>query len=160
METGDYVIRPVASEEELRRVIEINMVTLPEHYPYFFWYEHYELWRNIFLVALVGDKIVGYNMCRMEYGIGHIRRGIVKQGHVVSIAVLPEFRRRGIGTALMVKAMDFMRGKYGAAEVYLEVRVSNEPAIKLYEKLGFKKVKVLRRYYMDGEDAYLMAREL
>lgn len=160
METQGYVIRPIASEDELRKVIEINMVTLPEHYPYFFWYEHYELWKGIFLVALAEGKIVGYNMCRMEYGIGHIKRGIVKQGHVVSVAVLPEFRRRGIGTALMVKAMNYMREKYGAGEVYLEVRVSNEPAVRLYEKLGFKKVKILRRYYMDGEDAYLMAREL
>ena len=160
MESRAYVVRPIASEDELMRVIEINMVTLPEHYPHFFWYEHYELWRDIFLVALVDEKIVGYNMCRIEHGIGHVRRGIVKQGHVVSIAVLPEYRRRGIAAAMMIEAMKTMKEKYQASEVYLEVRVSNEPAIRLYEKLGFRKVKVLRRYYMDGEDAYLMAREL
>ncbi|MEM4138682.1 MAG: GNAT family N-acetyltransferase, partial [Sulfolobaceae archaeon] len=45
-------------------------------------------------------------------------------------------------------------------EVFLEVRVSNVPAISLYKKLGFREVKVLRYYYADGEDAYLMAREL
>lgn len=160
METMGYVVRPIASEAELKKVIEINMVTLPEHYPYFFWYEHFELWKDIFLVALVGENIVGYNMCRIEYGLGHVRRGIVKQGHVVSIAVLPEFRRRGIATALMVNAMNAMKDKHGAGEVYLEVRVSNEPAIRLYEKLGFRKVKILKKYYLDGEDAYLMAREL
>ncbi len=160
MWTQGFTIRPVASEEELKRVIEINMKTLPEHYPYFFWLEHFNLWRDVFLVALVGEEIVGYNMCRVEYGIGHVKRGILKQGHVVSIAVLPEFRRRGIATALMLKAMEIMKEKYGVGEVYLEVRVSNEPAIRLYEKLNFKKVKVLRGYYLDGEDAYLMAREL
>ena len=154
-----FEVRPIASEE-LRAVIAINEATLPEHYPYFFWYEHYELWRDIFLVAVVEGKIVGYNMCRIEMGIGHIKRGIVKQGHVVSIAVLPEYRRRGIATALMSRAMDTMKNKYGASEVYLEVRVSNEPAIRLYEKLGFTKVRILRGYYLDGEDAYLMAREL
>ena len=155
-----FEVRPIASEEELRAVIAVNEATLPEHYPYFFWYEHYELWRDIFLVAVVGGKIVGYNMCRIEMGVGHIKRGIVKQGHVVSIAVLPEYRRRGIATALMSRAMDAMKNKYGASEVYLEVRVSNEPAIRLYEKLGFTKVRILRGYYLDGEDAYLMAREL
>ncbi|MCS7100009.1 MAG: ribosomal protein S18-alanine N-acetyltransferase [Sulfolobales archaeon] len=160
MEKVEYVVRPIASEDELKKVIEINAVTLPEHYPYFFWLEHYELWRDIFLVALAGERIVGYNMCRIEYGVGHVKRGIVKQGHVVSIAVLPEFRQRGIATALMTSAMNSMKKKYGADEVYLEVRVSNEPAIRLYEKLGFKKVRVLKRYYLDGEDAYLMAREL
>lgn len=157
---GGFEVRPITSEEELKKVIAINEVTLPEHYPYFFWYEHYELWRDIFLVAVVEGRIVGYNMCRIEVGIGHIKRGIVKQGHIVSIAVLPEYRRRGIATALMVSAMDSMKNRYGAAEAYLEVRVSNEPAIRLYEKLGFKKVRILKRYYLDGEDAYLMAREL
>ena len=40
------------------------------------------------------------------------------------------------------------------------VRVSNTPAISLYEKLGFLKVSVSKRYYLDGEDAYIMARRL
>jgi len=53
-----------------------------------------------------------------------------------------------------------MKNVYDAKEVYLEVRVSNTPAIRLYEKLGFKIVKVLEGYYSDGENAYLMAREL
>ncbi|MCC6033023.1 MAG: ribosomal-protein-alanine acetyltransferase, partial [Desulfurococcaceae archaeon] len=39
-------------------------------------------------------------------------------------------------------------------------RVSNEPAIRLYEKLGFRKVQRIRFYYLDGEDAWLMAKEV
>jgi ribosomal-protein-alanine N-acetyltransferase len=84
----------------------------------------------------------------------------VKKGHVVSRAVLEGYRRKGIGESLMKKGMDSMRDDYGAKEVYLEVRVSNEPAIRLYEKLGFKKVKVIEGYYSDGENAYLMAAPL
>jgi ribosomal-protein-alanine N-acetyltransferase len=45
-------------------------------------------------------------------------------------------------------------------EVYLEVRVSNSAAIKMYEKLNFKVKSRLKSYYRDGEDAYLMALEL
>jgi ribosomal-protein-alanine N-acetyltransferase len=60
----------------------------------------------------------------------------------------------------MKSGMEAMKNVYDAKEVYLEVRVSNTPAIRLYEKLGFKIVKVLEGYYSDGENAYLMAREL
>jgi Acetyltransferases len=74
--------------------------------------------------------------------------------------VLEEFRGKGIGTALMKRSVQSMKEEYGAEEVYLEVRISNAPAIHLYEKLGFKKVKVLRNYYVDGEDAFLMAIQL
>ena len=46
---------------------------------------------------------------------------------------------------------------YGATECYLEVRISNISAIKLYEKLGFERVKRNYGYYLDGEDALVMA---
>ncbi len=155
-----YRIRK-ARLEDLDQVIRINEITLPEHYPRWFWENHLKNWGEAFFVAEVGDKIVGYVMTRVEYGPGYTVPGImVKRGHIISIAVLPEYRRRGIGTALMKAAMDALRKVYGCREVYLEVRVSNMPAIKLYEKLGFRKVKVIPMYYLDGEDAYLMARPL
>ena len=47
--------------------------------------------------------------------------------------------------------------EYSATECFLEVRVSNEPAIMLYDNLGFVKAKRNTRYYMDGEDAWVMA---
>ncbi|MEM0042669.1 MAG: N-acetyltransferase, partial [Thermofilaceae archaeon] len=72
--------------------------------------------------------------------------------------VIPEMRRKGIGTSLMLKAMEALRKYYSVDEYYLEVRVSNTPAINLYKKLGFTPVKVIKGYYLDGEDAYLMAR--
>jgi len=49
---------------------------------------------------------------------------------------------------------------YNAKQAFLEVRVSNKPAISLYEKLGFKVLRVIRGYYSDGEDAYVMGRQL
>ena len=45
----------------------------------------------------------------------------------------------------------------GATECFLEVRVSNDPAIAMYQSLGFEKVKTLKRYYSDNESAFLMA---
>ncbi len=155
-----FIIRR-ARLEDLPKVIEVNMKTLPEHYPEWFWREHLEKWGEAFFVAEVAGRIVGYVMSRVEYGTPLIVRGvIVKKGHIVSIAVLEGYRRRGIGTALMKAALAALKEKYGCKEVYLEVRVSNKPAIKLYEKLGFRIVKTIPMYYLDGEDAYVMAREL
>ncbi|HEU97571.1 MAG: ribosomal protein S18-alanine N-acetyltransferase [Fervidicoccaceae archaeon] len=146
-----------ATLEDLPQVIKINEEALPENYPEYFFVFHLENWGKAFFVAEVDGKIVGYIMNRIETGIGYIRKLIVKKGHVVSIAVLEGYRRMGIGEELMRRGMASMRDEYGAKEVYLEVRVSNEPAIRLYEKLGFKKIKVIEGYYSDGENAYVMA---
>jgi len=157
---GVFIIRR-ARIEDLPAVIGINMKTLPEHYPEWFWREHLEKWSEAFFVAEVSGQVVGYVMSRVEYGTPLIVRGIVvKKGHIVSIAVLEGYRRRGIGTALMKAVLSALKERYGCKEVYLEVRVSNKPAIKLYEKLGFRIVKTIPMYYLDGEDAYVMARSL
>ncbi len=154
------VIRP-ARVEDIPRVIVINRLALPENYPEWFFREHLERWGKAFYVAEVEGKVVGYVMSRVEYGASvfdHTR--LVKKGHIVSIAVLEGYRRRRIGTALMEAALKALRDVYGCVEVYLEVRVSNTPAIRLYEKLGFVKVRVIPMYYLDGEDAYVMAKKL
>jgi len=105
---------------------------------------------DTFLVAEEGGKVVGYV-------IGLVRKW--GEGHVVSLAVHPEYRRKGVATALMKELLRRFNDK-GVRAARLEVRVSNEAAIKLYEKLGFKKVGIIKRYYADGEDAYLMVVQL
>ena len=153
-----FIVRE-AREDDLASVIWINKTTLPENYPSFYFRLHLNNFPKAFLVAEMDGRVVGYIMCRVEYDNLYIKPGVVgRKGHIVSLAVLPETRRRGIATELMRRAMEAMKKHYGADEYYLEVRVSNEPAIRLYKKLGFKAVKVLTHYYGDGEDAYLMAR--
>ncbi len=147
--------------EDLDRVIEINRLCLPENYPRYFFEDLLLKFPKAFLVARVNGEVVAYVMCRIELGFSDFSfMKIVKKGHIVSIAVLPEHRRKGIGTELMVKCMENMKKFYGVQEYYLEVRVTNVPAIKLYKKLGFKVVRVLSRYYRDGCDAFQMARKV
>jgi len=158
LQKAEFIIREF-KPTDLNDVVSINRKCLPENYaPSFFLEHHYEN-PKIFLVAEVDGKIAGYVMCRMEFGLSNFKKMFARKGHVISLAVLDEYRRRGIGYALMKEAMKNM-AESGASEVYLEVRVSNHPAISLYKKLGFKPVKVINRYYADGEDAYLMAVEL
>ncbi len=79
--------------------------------------------------------------------------------HLLNVAVEPSARRRGIGRALVEDLLAYARG-HAAQRVLLEVRASNEPAIRLYEQLGFHRFNVRRGYYPDGEDAVEMMIEL
>ena len=75
--------------------------------------------------------------------------------HLLNVAVAPESRRRGVGRALVQEVLAYAR-IHGAAKTLLEVRVSNEAAIALYETLGFARFNVRKRYYDDGEDGVEM----
>ena len=104
--------------------------------------------------------MIGYIMSRIEVGLSNFGLGgLVRKGHVVSIAVLPQVRRKGIANALMTKAIEGMI-HYKAKIAYLEVRVNNDPGVALYKKLGFEVTKTLTGYYSDGEDAYVMTKKL
>ncbi len=78
---------------------------------------------------------------------------------VLSVAVLPGWRRRGIGRALMDAVEQLARGR-GFPIVRLEVGVRNDGAIEFYKRLGYKIDGVLHGYYSDGEDAHAMRRAI
>ena len=148
-----------AVQEDLIPVMEINLKTLPEHYSDYFYESLLAELPEAFIVALDGNAHAGYIMCKTEHGFSCFRRlGFVKKGHMVSVAVLPEYRRRGIGRILVEEAL---RGIWSrqCVEMYLEVRCSNNDAVRLYENLGFVIRQQLKHYYRDGEDAFLMAIE-
>jgi len=143
--------------EELPIVKSINEMTLPENYPLYFYENLFHNFRDSFLVAKVDGEIVGYIMCRVEREFRFdIPFRFRRVGHIVSIAVKPNYRRLGIGSSLIKKAMDALKNVYGCEYVYLEVRVSNIVAIKFYEKLGFRISREVSGYYRDGESAYIM----
>ena len=145
---------------DLEQVMHINRVCLPENYTTSFFMNLYQRFPETFIVAEENGDVVGYVMCRIETGIPSFKLlGITRKGHVISIAVLPEHQREGIGCALMREAMEAMVN-YKAKECYLEVRASNVPAVNLYRKIGFEIIRTIRGYYADGEAAYLMARKL
>ncbi len=147
--------------EDLERVMQINAACLPENYSSYFYRDLYQRYPETFRVAEVEDSVHGYIMCRIERGWSKIGKLTpARLCHIVSIAVMERHRRRGIGRKLIVEAMRKGRDVYGATEGYLEVRISNDAAIGLYDVLGFKKVKRNYGYYMDGEDAWVMAATL
>ena len=95
------------------------------------------------------DELVGY-MIISRY---------VDAWHVMNIAVAPEHRRRGVATMLLERLFELTSGDDRRGYT-LEVRVSNDGAIRLYERLGFKPRGVRRGYYTDNrEDALIMWRD-
>ena len=156
---GDCDIRR-AEPSDLIPIMEINLKTLPEHYSDYFYESLLAEIPEAFIVAEIAGKHIGYIMCKTEYGFSNFKKlGFVKKGHVVSIAVLEEYRKKGIGQALVEESVNGIKLKK-CDEFYLEVRCSNNDAVRLYEKLGFAIRQKLNTYYRDGEDAYLMAIEL
>lgn len=78
------------------------------------------------------------------------------------VYTMPEMRGAGLGRQLLTRVLEWLTGNtvdgcigIRKDEFFLEVRISNIPAIKLYESLGMDKVQVRKRYYSDGEDAFV-----
>ena len=144
-------------------MMSINRRCLPENYSESFFMGLHRNFPETFIVAERDGEIVGYIMCRIESGLsgfGFAPFSLSKKGHIISIAVLPEHRGKGLGRALIEKALETMMKFYNAKSCYLEVRVSNEPAISLYKKVGFEVQRTIRGYYADGENAYIMSRKI
>jgi [ribosomal protein S18]-alanine N-acetyltransferase len=80
-------------------------------------------------------------------------------GHLTTIGVAPEHRRRGLGVMLLSHLEDALKAK-GVSTIVLEVRVSNISAQRLYNSLGYSVVQHLNAYYNNGEDGYLMVKPL
>ena len=145
---------------DLQRIMQINRLCLPENYSDYFFTDLARKFSETFLIAEEKGEIVGYIMCRIETGLSNFGfGGIIKKGHVVSVAVMPDHRRHGIAEALLKKAFEGMK-RYNAKQCFLEVRVSNDPAVGFYKKLGFEITRTVSGYYADGEDAYVMSKKL
>lgn len=160
MSSQSFTVRTFKTDD-IERVMHINSKCLPENYSSYFYRDLYTKYPETFLVAEMDGEIQGYVMCRIERGWS--KKGKLspaKLCHIVSVAVMEGYRRRGIGRELIVQAMGRGRRIYNCNEGYLEVRISNDAAINLYDGLGFSKVKRNYGYYLDGEDAWVMASTL
>lgn len=93
------------------------------------------------------DKCVGAIVCKLD-----LHRKVIKRGYIAMLAVDENFRKRGIGSTLVRRAIQEMIAG-DADEIVLETEITNKPALQLYEALGFVRDKRLFRYYLNGVDA-------
>ena len=104
---------------------------------------------SLWLVALENGTVAGY--------VGS--QTVMGETDMMNVAVAPEFRRRGIAGALILRLVEELR-RTGSHCLTLEVRSSNAPAIALYEKLGFSQVGRRPNYYRNPrEDALILRKE-
>ena len=102
-------------------------------------------------IAEDGNTIVGY--C----GVFVPAPGI--EADILTVAVLPDYRRQGIAKEFM-RQIEAYAIEREASAMMLEVELANEPAIKLYESLGYMKISVRMDYYGPGKDAHVMRKDL
>ncbi len=100
------------------------------------------------LKAAHGEQFIGFV-------IGD-RRPRQKISWIATFAVHPDYRGQGIGTALLERCEQMLN----TPRVRLSVRMSNEPAIRLYKRYGYRVVGTWPRYYKGGEDALVMEKEI
>jgi ribosomal-protein-alanine N-acetyltransferase len=107
---------------------------------------------SICLVLDIDNSIQGYVFARVEVDE-------VRVLHIVNLAVEPSSRRQGCGWLMLEKILECGCNE-GCDWVYLEVRLSNLAAIRLYQKAGFEILRKRSHYYEDGSDAYVMGAEI
>jgi ribosomal-protein-alanine N-acetyltransferase len=105
-------------------------------------------YNSVSLIAEKGCKIMGFII-----GIVYVDRTALN-GHVLTIDVSIEHRRKGIGQMLLLELEKIFEGK-GVLVSHLEVREDNVAALGLYQKLGYKKIGKLEGYYGDASGIYL-----
>jgi len=141
-----------AERADLLAIVRIENDSFPQPWPY----DAFEtfLGEPGFLVAETPDSnVAGYVVSDVTPNYG---RDI---GHIKDVAVHPERRGDGVGSALLGRALAVLRSN-GAHSVKLEVRASNDGAKRLYRRFGFDPLRRVPRYYEDGEDAVVMVRTL
>ena len=138
-------IRP-ATRQDMPYVFQIEKLSFVHYFPYHLLESLRHKAKDLFLIYEQDGHVLGYTVAVLP------SKDIA---HLVSIAVHPNYRRRGIATKLIKELLKRLREK-SISYVYLEVDVMNEAAIRLYQKFGFTTVERLSSYYENGHDAYLM----
>ena len=140
-------IKPM-SKDDVEDVISIEKLAYGDHH-----------WSKDSFMAELSNELAHYYSAFNDEGKLIAYCGtwqILEEAHITNIAVSPEYRRKHIGEALLKTAVDNCY-KNMVKFITLEVRVSNTPAIALYEKYGFKSLGVRKGYYQDNnEDALIM----
>lgn len=136
--------------------IEENTNSLQQHcaqWQFWSWEETHRSLQDLryhLLVASMGETWIG----SLLYWIG------VEHGELLYIFTDPLHRQKGVGKALLLYMEHQLQQVPTCQQLYLEVRVSNQAAQRLYRSLGLQETQVRKKYYADGEDAVIFTKEI
>ncbi len=145
---SEIIIRPMRLDD-VDMVYRLEQRLFPNPWPKAFFEHDLQSRRTIAFVVEDEDSVVGYSIASCK-----------DQGlHVTNIAVDKNHQRRGIGSRLM-QELERIALERGCRYVYLEVRTNNMAAIQFYRNLYYTIAYTRQQYYIDGDDAYVMEKEL
>ncbi|KAF9573314.1 hypothetical protein EC968_008768 [Mortierella alpina] len=139
------------SEHQLSGMMSLIENDLSEPYSIYTYRYFLHQWPKLSFLAMdkVKEVCIGVVVCRLEPH-GRSKRN---RGYIAMLAVSKEYRKRKIGSTLVLMAIEAMKTA-GADEIVLETEYTNQSAIALYQQMGFIKDKRLYRYYLNGIDAF------
>ncbi len=149
--TTPWVVEPLTSKADLDAVLGIEEASFTSPWT-----------REMYLAEFENTGVSFFYLARTPLGeiIGFCSFWrVLDELHINNLAVAPEHRRAGVATALLSRVLED-GGRHGARRATLEVRRSNEPAQRLYERFGFTVAGVRRAYYTNPvEDALILWKE-
>lgn len=142
-------IEYVEYESELQMPQIMSLITKDLSEPYSIYTYRYFIhnWPKLCFLAMHKGECVGAIVCKLDFHKKHCKRG-----YIAMLAVAQGYRRKGIGSYLVIRAIKGMVSD-NCDEVVLETEITNQAALHLYENLGFVRDKRLFRYYLNGVDA-------
>jgi len=139
------------TDSDLDQILSIETSSFNSHDAYCL--EDFRSWfmRNpdLFLVAEIDGRIAGYGISRI----------LADKADLASLAIHPEYRRRGVGSAMLEETVRRVKA-YGIPQITLEVRKTNEDGFRFWKKMGFVPTGELPGFYEDGETAIQMRRRI
>lgn len=146
------------SPQDLDEVMRLNRISFPNPYSVMTFTSLYEQFPEGFVVAEMNRNVIGYAMSRITSYFSFRHFKYEREGHIVSIAVAPEYRSARIGTLLLNRVLLYLEKKENVARTKLEVRTDNQVAHEMYIKKEFVFERIVPSYYRDGTSAYVMTR--
>lgn len=140
-----YVV--YTSETQMPDIMRLITKDLSEPYSIYTYRYFIHNWPKLCFLAMDGEKCVGAIVCKLD-----MHKKMARRGYIAMLAVDSEYRRKKIGSHLVLKAIKAMI-RDDCDEVVLETEITNQAALRLYENLGFVRDKRLFRYYLNGVDA-------
>ncbi len=145
----DIITRKIDKSKDIPLIKEISVKCFPDEDAFEIVNALFDI-EHFYVAEFVKEKkVVGY----IAFGIYSIRTS-----HIMILAVHPDYQQNGIGSILLSMVTDIAE-KLPITKIRLEVRTTNIPAIKFYEKYNFDIITKLESYYDDASNAYLMTRD-
>lgn len=134
---------------DIDHVYQIECQVFPNPWPKSFFENDLHKHNTIALIADNNGEVKGYALADC----------VADELHITNIAVDPRYHHQGIGKQLLSE-LEKLGIERNCIYAYLEVRVNNLNAINFYKKFGYRIIQIRKNYYLDGTDAYVMAKEL